>query len=201
MAENIPLLPLAPTVLPPAAPTFYTQLIAQLPNSPSTDPLEDPLNDGFLTPDSSSAQTSEELEAEAGELVPLPASNQTQPPPQPTGQLLIRSSIFSSSNVTGSDIDSSGDIVFVNGATLLLTPQLGKNTRLIATVGGGLTRFATEGENNYNSLDASIGLQQRFTKTTYGQIDWVNNQLYSTDTGDRTCQTTAPGSSLAGKIS
>ena len=141
---------------------------------------------GDAAPEQDSSQTLDELDEEVGELKPLPAPRQTQRPPQPNGQLLIRSSTFSSSNVTGSDINTEGDIVFTNGATLLLTPKLGESTRLIATAGGGLTRFATEGENNYNSLDLSVGVQQRFTETTYGQIGWVNNQLYNVDTGEHT---------------
>lgn len=173
----------------PAKPTFYAQGI---PSSPlEDDPLVD---DGFLTPDSAtsdqpSEEALEELDEEVGEIRPLSETTQsatTQTPPQPNGQLLIRSSAFSSSNVTGNDLSSTDDIVFVNGATLLLTPKLGPKTRVIGTAGGTLTRFATAGENNYNSLDFSLGVQQRLTDRTYGQIDWVNNQLYSTETGDRT---------------
>ncbi|MEM6450651.1 MAG: hypothetical protein AAF703_10095 [Cyanobacteria bacterium P01_D01_bin.105] len=173
----------------PAAPTFHAQAIPS--STPlDEDPLVNPLDDGFLTPAAiPSDQVSEELDDEVGELRPLPESNQSSPsqtPPQPNGQLLIRSSAFSSSNVTGNDLTSTDDIAIVNGVTLLVTPKLGNKTRLIATAGGGLTRFATAGENNYNSLDFSLGVQQRFTDTTYGQIGWVNNQLYSTESGDRT---------------
>ncbi|MFK8183954.1 MAG: hypothetical protein AB8B99_11315 [Phormidesmis sp.] len=171
----------------PIDPMFYAQAI------PSSTPIEeDPLDDGFLinTPsDQTSEETLEELDEEVGEIRPLSeasSSNATQTPPQPNGQLLIRSSAFSSSNVTGNDLTATDDIVFVNGATLLLTPKLGPKTRVIGTAGGTLTRFATAGENNYNSLDFSLGVQQRLTDRTYGQIDWINNQLYSTDTGDRT---------------
>ena len=169
---------------PPPEPAFYTQAITS-PALPDENPLEDPLSDGFLTPENApSALDSDELDDEVGEIRPLPAPRKT--PSQPKGQLLIRSSTFTSSNVTGSDLTSDGDIVFVNGATLLVTPKLGPTTRLIATAGGGLTRFATEGENNYNSLDFSLGVQQRLSERTYAQIGWVNNQLYSLETGDRT---------------
>ena len=164
-------------------------LISQeMPEEILDDPLlDDPLSDGFLDPDATSdGSTSEELDDELGELRPLPTPTQTQRPPQPNGQLLLRSSAFTSSNVTGNELTAEGDVVFVNGATLLLTPKLGPETRLVATAGGGLTRFASEGENNYNSLGVSVGVQQRLSDTTYGQLGWVNSQLYSVDSGDRT---------------
>ena len=173
---------LIPTVSSLPSPTFHAQ------STPlEADPLTDPFDDGFLTPENAPAdQSLEALEDEVGEIRPLPAPEQTQRPPQPNGQLLIRSSAFTSSNVTGSELNADGDLVFVNGATLLVTPKLGPETRLVATAGGGLTRFATEGDNNYNSLDFSAGVQQRFTDTTYGQIGWVNSQLYSVATGEHT---------------
>lgn len=175
----------SPTVTAPSEPAFYTQSITS-PALPSEAPLADPLSDDFLAPENApSAQDSEALDDEVGDIRPLPAPRKT-PPPQPAGQILIRSTTFTSSNVTGNEATTEGDIVFVNGATLLVTPKLGPTTRLIATAGGGLTRFATEGDNNYNSLDFSLGIQQRFDEKTYGQIGWVNNQLYSLETGDRT---------------
>lgn len=174
------------TVSEPTEPAFYAQAITS--PTPGEDSLEDPLDDGFLTPEGDlSDEDSDDLDDEVGEIRPLSEPRKrAKAPPQPNGQLLIRSSTFTSSNVTGSDLTSEGDIVFVNGATLLVTPSLGPTTRLIATAGGGLTRFATEGENNYNSLDFSLGVQQRLTEATYGQIGWVNTQLYSLETGDRT---------------
>ncbi|MEL7329410.1 MAG: hypothetical protein AAGJ69_06155 [Cyanobacteria bacterium J06559_1] len=173
---------LVPAVSALPTPTFHAQALPL-----EEDALTDPFDDGFLTPEDALPDESlEELEEEVGEIRPLPTPEQTQRPPQPNGQLLIRSSAFTSSNVTGSDLDSADDLVFVNGATLLLTPKLGPDTRLVATAGGGLTRFATEGENNYNSLDFSAGVQHRFSDTTYGQIGWVNSQLYNVATGEHT---------------
>lgn len=152
--------------------------------------LPSPTEDDFLSTDPNAAPLDEEdLESDVGEIRilsrPAQTPSQHQPPRQPNAQLLLRSSAFSSSNVAGSTLSPASDAVFVNQATLLLTPELGPNTRLIATAHGGLTRFATEGENNYNAFGVSVGVQQRLTPKTYGQIDWLNNQLFDANDGSR----------------
>ncbi|MEL7141709.1 MAG: hypothetical protein AAGL08_05750 [Cyanobacteria bacterium J06573_11] len=168
-----PLDPLSPPLIEP----FSEPPIAPAESAPAED-------DFFSLENSTSGPTDEEIESEVGDIQPLPRPRQAQTPPQPNGQLLLRSSAFTSSNVTGSALTSTGDAVFSNQATFIVTPKLGPDTRLIATAGGGLTRFANEGENNYNSLGISIGVQQRFSDTTYGQLGWVNDQLYSIATGE-----------------
>jgi len=156
---------------------------------PTADPLE---ADDFLTPEEAGpALNAEDVEAEVGDIQLLSRPTRSQPRPQPVrqqpnGQLLLRSSAFTSSNVTGNDLTQTGDLVFVNQATFLATPKLGPNTRLIATASGGLTRFAEEGNGNYDSLGASLGIQQRFTPRTYGQLGWVNDRLYNSNSGNRT---------------
>jgi hypothetical protein len=154
------------------------------------DESEETSDDGFLTPDPNAEfLEAEDLATELGEIQPLPQTAQASGRPsdgQPNGQLLLRSSVFSSSNVTGATGATADDLVFVNQATLLATPALGPDTRLIATAGGGLTRFANEGGNNYNSLGFSLAVQQRLTPTTYAQVGWVQDQLFDTGSGDRT---------------
>lgn len=149
--------------------------------------LPDPIEDDFLTPTpDDSALDSEDLEADLGEIRVLSGSAPSQAARrQPVGQLLLRSSAFTTSNATASDLTPTGDTVFNNQATLLLTPKLGPNTRLIATAGGGLTQFATEGDNNYSSLGLSVGVQQRLDRSTYAQFGWVHDQLFDTGEGDR----------------
>lgn len=148
-------------------------------------------DDDFLTPDPTDPIfNSEEAAAEVGEIQIFSPEAQTPATAirrQPNGQLLLRSSAFTSSNTTASSGDQTDDIVFVNQATFLVTPKLGPETRLIATAGGGLTRFADEGDNNnYNTLGFSLGVQHRLTERMYGQLGWVNTQLYSAVSGDRT---------------
>lgn len=147
----------------------------------------DPTEDDFLTPDSGeSSLDAEDLETDIGEIRVLPGSAQPQASRrQPTGQLLLRSSVFTSSNITGNEFVQSGDAVFINQATLLVTPKLGPDTRVIATAGGGLTQFASEGDNNYSSLGLSVAVQQRLTPRTYAQFGWVHDQLFDTGEGDR----------------
>ncbi|MDJ0737619.1 MAG: outer membrane beta-barrel protein [Nostocaceae cyanobacterium] len=130
--------------------------------------------------------SSEDIQEELGEIqIIQPPVKQPPPRRQPNGQLLLRSSIFTSSNTTSQEISQPDDVVFVNSATLLTTPQLGKQTRLIAAVGGGLVRFADEGDSNYNFLNLNVGVQQRLARGMYGQIGWVQERLYSEDDGDR----------------
>ncbi len=130
--------------------------------------------------------TSEDIQEELGEIeIIQPPVKQPPPRRQPNGQLLLRSSVFTSSNTTSQEFAQPDDVVFVNSATLLTTPKLGKDTRLIAAVGGGLVRFADEGDSNYNFLNLNVGVQQRLAKGMYGQLGWVQERLYRDDDGDR----------------
>lgn len=116
--------------------------------------------------------------------LPRPAQ-QPLPRRQPDLQLLLRSGVFTSSNITALNLFQPGDTVFVNTATLLATPQLGPKTRLIATAGGGLVRFANRGDFNYDMLNFSTGIQQRLTSGTYGQLGWTQDRLYRSGNGDK----------------
>lgn len=149
--------------------------------------LPDPVEDDFLTPGTDEPSLdAEDLEAELGEIRVLSGTAQPQASRrQPVGQLLLRSSAFTTSNATASELDPTSDTVFSNQATLLVTPKLGPDTRLIATAGGGLTQFATEGDNNYSSLGLSVGVQQRLAPSTYAQLGWIHDQLFDTGEGDR----------------
>ena len=88
-------------------------LNAQAPEEPLPSPLPETLSEPLLAPAESSpaeddffspenpisGPTDEEIEAEVGDIQPLPRPQQVQTPPQPNGQLLLRSSAFTSSNV------------------------------------------------------------------------------------------------------
>lgn len=124
-----------------------------------------------------------EVEDELGEIRIIKPSPVQQPPQrrQPDVQLLLRSGAFTSSNITAVDFLQRSDTVFTNSATLLATPQLGENTRLVTSVTGGLTNFATKDEFNYKYLSFNAGIQQRLAPGMYGQIGWVQDRLYNND--------------------
>jgi hypothetical protein len=130
---------------------------------------------------------------ELGEIrvLPSPAVSQPPPPRQPTVQLFLGSSVFSSSNITALEIFQPSDTVFINSATLLATPKLGPSTRLIAAASGGLVRFAGEEDFNYNRLDFNVGVQQRLAAGMYAQLGWRNEQLYRSEDGDRLLRSNA----------
>ena len=131
----------------------------------------------------------EDTKSEIGEIQILntPASA-TAARRQPDVQLLLRSSVFSSSNITSLSAFSPSDTVFINSGLLLATPKLGETTRLIASAGGGLLRFANRGDSNYNLLNFNVAVQQRIAAGTYGQLGWVQENLYRADSGDRLLQ-------------
>ena len=144
-------------------------------------------DDDFLNPDLEDTPLNpEDVESELGEIrIIRPRISQPEPRRQPTGQLLLRSSAFTSSNITGLEDFQESDIPLTNSATLLLTPKLGPKTTLVAAAGYGLTRFPEEGESNYDFLNLSVGVQQQLNRTTYAQLGWVQRQLYAEDGGSR----------------
>jgi Putative beta-barrel porin 2 len=160
-------------------PTIITenQNIPILADSPANSPVSEPTE----------PENSEQADSDLGEIkiIPTPKVKQPPQPPQPDVQLLLRSSGFSSSNITGVDFLQRSDTVFINSATLLATPKLGAETRLIAGVSGGLARFATKDEYNYNYLNFNAAIQQRLTPKVYGQLGWVQDRLYSVSSDKR----------------
>lgn len=149
-----------------------------LPTMPAPPPLFDETKPPALDP--------QEVESEVGTIKPLtPPTKRPPQRPQPTAQLLLRSSVFTSSNISALRDFNPSDTVFVNGATLLLTPKLGDSTRLIASAGGGFVRFANRGDSNYNQVAFNVAIQQRLAAGTCGQIGWVQDNLYRADEGDR----------------
>lgn len=176
-----------PSVLHLATPKLAVPSIAQTPINP--DPTASPVDSAPIEtePDALDPQ---DTESERGdiEIIDRPTQQAGQQPAQrrqPDVQLLLRSSVFSSSNITALDALRISDTVFVNSAQLLATPKLGENTRLIAAAGGGLARFATEGDSNYNFLTFNVALQQRLAPGTFGQLGWVQDNLYRSEGGER----------------
>jgi hypothetical protein len=141
----------------------------------------DPIPDADLVP----IETAPEIESEdLGEIRILQPRAAAAPSTPPTAQLLLQASAFGSTNITGLEEPSEGGFPLGTGATLLLTPALGPSTRLIASAGGGITRFPGNGDFNYNALDFSVGVQQQLTQEMYGRIAWDNRQLYRSGSGE-----------------
>jgi hypothetical protein len=164
--------------------TFKTEAVpnrlAQVPSSPV-----EPTGDLPILEENQPLDP-QEVKEELGEIeIIQPSVRQPPPRPQPNLQLLLRSSVFSSSNITGLEFIDRDDTVFVNSASLLATPKLGESTRLIAAASGGLVRFASEGDANYNFLTFNVGVQQKLTPQMYGQLGWVQDRLYREGSGDR----------------
>jgi Putative beta-barrel porin 2 len=157
-------------------------IVVQVPVVPGdpNNPADFPVND------SNQAIDPQDVEDELGE-IKIISPRQQQPPQrrQPDVQLLLRSSTFNSSNITGFAAFQPSDTVFINSATLLATPKLGEETRLVAAASGGLVRYGDQGDFNYNYLNFNVGIQQRIARGMYGQLGWVQERLYRDGSGDR----------------
>ncbi len=143
----------------------------------SSPELETPLESETISP--------EDIQAELGEIRILPSPPQlgTTPPAQPNVQLLLRSGAFSSDNITAVESFRRGDTVFYNSATLLATPKLGPTTRLVASVSGGLFRYAQRDESDYNQVTWDLGIQQQLSPALYLQIGGGQDRLYQSGSG------------------
>ncbi len=131
----------------------------------------------------------DDVKAELGEIRilerPKTEKSGQSVPQQPDVQLLLRSSVFTSDNVTALETFRRGDTVFYNSAQLLATPKLGETTRLVATVGGGLVRYADRDESNYNLVTWNLGVQQRLSPGMYAQFGGGQDYLYQPGSGTR----------------
>jgi hypothetical protein len=141
--------------------------------------------------------TSEDLENELGDIEIIDTSSATRPRPQPIGQLLLRSSLFSSSNVTGlqdfipSTINDE-DVIFANSAYFLLTPQIAPRIRLISTLGGGKVFFTDNNDLNYDFLNLSLAGQYEITPSTFGEFGVAWRQLFTNRDSERALSDVSP---------
>jgi len=69
--------------------------------------------------------------------------------------------------------------------TLLAIPSLGSDTSLIASISGGLIRYDTRYQVDYNEFRSYLGISQKLFDNTYGEMGWRNQQLFDRATGDR----------------
>lgn len=179
--ETVPIAPQASAEIPTPSPAASP--VAQIPGDPTAVPIA-PAPAEEVTP-----LDPQDTQSELGEIRIIKSPPQ-QPAPrrQPDVQLLLRSSVFSSSNITALSSFNPSDTVFINSAQFLATPKLGETTRLIAAAGGGITRFATQGDSNYNFVTYNVAIQQRIAAGMYGQLGWLQDTLYRNADGDRLLQ-------------
>ncbi|MEB3356710.1 MAG: outer membrane beta-barrel protein [Synechococcales bacterium] len=105
-------------------------------------------------------------------LRPLPQAQASRP--ESDVQLLLRSSILTNSDIAAASPVE--DTAFVNGATLLATPELGSRTDLVARASGSFVRFANS--DGYNLLGLELGVRQRLGRRTFGDLGWRYRQIY-----------------------
>jgi hypothetical protein len=106
------------------------------------------------------------------------------PPSQPTVYLQGRLGYFRSDNLF-SGVDPIDDGLFNTGLRLVAAPSLGPQTTVFAGVGGNLIRYGNESQYDYNELRFDAGVRQQINKRTYGEVGWINRQLFDKKEGDR----------------
>jgi len=174
------------------------QTLSQTPVETSPEnalPAEDDFNDFFESPPAVEPVNPADLEAELGdiEIIERPIA---VPTAQPTGQLIFRSSVFSSSNISGIEDSVTGDsddsdALFSNSLFFLATPDIGPRTRLISSVGGGLVQFSENEDSDYNFLNLSLAVQHRVTPAMYGELGVNWQQIYN-GSGERSLSDVSP---------
>lgn len=105
-------------------------------------------------------------------------------PSQPSVYLQGRFGYFRSNNLF-LGVDPIDDGLFATGLRLVAAPSLGPQTTVFAGVGGNLIRYGDESQYDYNELRFDAGLRQQIDKRTYGEVGWINRQLFDKKEGDR----------------
>jgi len=106
------------------------------------------------------------------------------PPSQPSVYLQGRFGYFRSNNLF-LGVDPIDDGLFNTGLRLVAAPSLGPQTTAFAGVGGNLIRYGNESQYDYNELRFDAGLRQQINRRTYGEVGWINRQLFDKKEGDR----------------
>ncbi len=152
---------------------------------------------GTTTVDDSDPSATGTEEEQLGEIRIL---SPEQKKPSPTLKLLIRSSVFSSSNLASvEDFDKDNltpaeqdllgdfersDVTFANSIFLQATPALDANTSLIAYGGGSLVRYGDNSSLEYNALNLGLGIQRQFNSQMFGELRWSHHRLYDAGNGN-----------------
>ncbi|MCW6036702.1 hypothetical protein K4A83_10575 [Spirulina subsalsa FACHB-351] len=82
-------------------------------------------------------------------------------------------------------VDPVQDGLFNARLTLMAVPYSTPQTAVFASAGGNLIRYSQRSEIDYNQLTFNVGVRQQLWPRTYGELGWLNQQLYSNSGGDR----------------
>lgn len=155
--------------------TFSVQAVDLLPLfHTQVSPLSLPDSPEFPSEINPQPLDTEDLQNELGDIQTL------VPTSAPSLQLLLRSSVFTNSNIFASD-RSSGDTVFINSGLLVATPQLSPDTRLIASVEGGFTRYLDQSQSHFNFVNFTTAIQQKLNAEMFAQLGWMQERFYDSD--------------------
>ncbi|MEI2577712.1 hypothetical protein [Scytonema sp. PRP1] len=115
-----------------------------------------------------------------------------QPQPKPIGNLQAHVGYFHTNNIFSSKVNPIEDGLIYSGLTLASAPlALGSKTYLNASINGNLIRYINQSKYNYNQLRFNVGVYQQLSPRMYGEIGWINQQLFyarngsNFDAGDR----------------
>jgi hypothetical protein len=97
--------------------------------------------------------------------------------------LQFTSAVLTNSDVPDASIGGSATTgtVFVNGASLSAMPKLGETTRLSASINGGFIRRDGDAVNDYDTLNANLGVFQQLGANMSGELGWRYAQYYVAD--------------------
>ncbi len=97
-----------------------------------------------------------------------------------TAQLQLTSAVFTNSSFADTNLSSSSatNTIFFNGASLNLMPRLTDSTWLSANVNGGFVRFDDFEVNDYDTINAHLGIFQQLSRNMWGELGWRYGQYY-----------------------
>ncbi len=150
-------------------PNFFSDVVDGSTLEGTSDVLDDEL--GTLRLQQTRSRSNEEL----GILRLLQTAQATPPPPKPpTAFLGGRLGFFNTDNVFRSEAGIEEQI-YQSGLSLYLFPQLSERTNFYAITTANLARY----EIDYNELEVQAGLRHRLFPSTFVQVGWRNQRLYT----------------------
>ncbi len=154
---------------PAEVPDFLSDIVDDNAPEPDADVLDDEL--GTLRLQQTRSRNNEEL----GILRLLQTSQAPPPPPSPPIAFLGgRLGFFNTDNVFRSEA-SVEEQIYQSGLSLYLFPKLSDKTNLYAIATTNLARY----EIDYNEIELQAGLRHRLLPSTFVQVGWRNQKLYT----------------------
>ncbi len=106
-------------------------------------------------------------------------------PADPSVYLQVYSNFFWTDNVLSVVDDPIDDGIVQLGVSLSAIPALGDRTYLISSASGDLVRYTDETNLDYNDISFNLGVYHAFTRRSYLELGWNNDQFFDRQTGDR----------------